>query len=343
MTNTIEDIAKKLKISAMTVSRALNNKYGVKPSTKEKILKLARELNYKPNHIARSLVTNKSYTIGLVLPDITASFFPEIAKGIENIADKYSYSVILCHTQENREKESKQIEILMQKRVDGLIIATSSSKNKLEIYDELVERKIPFVLIDRYIKGFNCNFVGYNDFKAAHNITEYLIKNGHRRIMHSSGPQDISTGWDRLRGYRKTLKNNNVDYEKIISSGVNEESGYNGAKKAFDSGQLPDAIFGFNDLVCIGIIEFLKEKKIKIPEDISIAGFANLKESKCYGLTTVEQPKQELGEVSAELLLEQITKKNKSKKTIIMETSPVIRSSVKKNDRVRSPQCTELD
>ena len=330
MSVTLVQIADKLKISPMTVSRALNSKYGVNSRTREKILKLANDLNYQPNCIARSLVTKKSFTIGFILPDITISFFPEIVLGVEKICDKHNYNLIICHAHENVEKEHKEIKMLIQRKVDGLIIAASSSINKSAIYNELIYNKIPIVFIDRFVKGVPANFVGYNDFDAGYELTERLIQKGHRQFVFITDNLQISTGIDRYSGFMKVLKKYNIGNSHKLSLNLfTEEEGYKIAPEILNMSPLPTAIIGLNDSICFGIIEFLKINNPEYLNKVSMAGFANMKESRYIGLTTMDQPKLELGETAAELLFEQINNKKPLNKKVILKMKYIERNSVK--------------
>ncbi len=336
----IIDIGRKTKVSTATVSRVLNNKDDLIPiskETKEKVLKAAKDLNYHPNLLARSLVQKKSNTIGLIIPSVSYSFFPEVTKGIEAVLNENGYKLILCHSDEDSKKERGEFENLLERRVDGLIIAPAQEMENLTILQELKEEKFPFVLIDRHYQGENFNCVLTNDEEAAFEAVDYLISLGHKRIGYIAGPSSCSTSKERFSGYKKALIKSKIPFEEelVIGNGFNEEDGYKAMKRFFQLKELPTAIFCINDPAAIGTFKAIKEKGLNIPDDISLIGFANLSPTEILEipLTTVNQPKHQMGEVACKRLLEIIEKKDTKPKKIILESKLIIRSSTKRLDK----------
>ena len=335
MSTTIVQIAKSLGVSTITVSRALNNRgYYIKKETKEKILKKAAELNYRPNHIARSLRIRSTHAIGLILPDIKNPFFPNVASSINKIANSREYNVILCSSEGGINKEKSEVSTLLNRRVDGLIIIPSDCNNGSDTYKQLKETNIPFVLMDRYWRNINCSYVVCNDIYGAYLATSYLIKLGHKRIAHFSGSMIVTSAENRLKGYKKALEEYEIPYseELVIETDVTQESGTRAMEIILEQKENPTAIFAWNDTVAIGAMQAIKSKGLKIPEDISLVGFDDIDVSSLLyvPLTTIHQPQDELGETSAKILFEQIeNKENPQIKQILLEPELVVRNSCK--------------
>jgi len=331
MATNIKEIARKLNISAMTVSRALNNKPVVKEQTREKVLKLAHKMGYRPNIIAQSLVKNKSYTVGVIIPDIRHSFFPNITFSIQEVLDKAGYGVILCNSNEDEETEKSLINMLLSRRVDGFIIAPAQNTLDLDKYRNLDRYKIPYIFIDRYLKGLKTPSIVSDDKGGAFKAIEYLIKLGHRRIVFLSGPVRTSTSDDRLKGFKKALKQYKVPFKDdlILECGFDRPDGYKAAGELLSRKEKPTAIFVVNDIAAMGVYDLLKEKRIKVPQQISVMGFADMEfASVMYpALTTVKQPKEKIGKIAGEYILKMIEKRQKAFGKKILPAELVIRES----------------
>lgn len=332
---TVKQIAEKLGVSMMTVSRALNNQPRVDSKTREEVIKTAREMGYVPNLIAKSLIQKKTYTIGVVVPEITHSFFPEAIRGIEEVANKKAYQIILTHSAEDDKREVKAIETLLSKRVDGILISTAESAKDTEIYKQAMKAGHPVVFFDRCVKNIGASSVRIDDVKCAMQITEHLIENGYKRIAHLSGPRNVSIGKERLSGYKKALSNNNIKYDKrlVIKAGFHETGGYKAMLKLLEleDGLKPDAIVAVNDPAAFGAMKAIKEHKLKVPRDIAIVGFSDDIRADLIPvpLTTVRQPAYEVGKKAAEKLIRHIENKSEPIEDIVIETEIVIRKSSK--------------
>ena len=332
---TLEDIAHALNVSKMTVSRAINNHPEISRATRERILATARKMNYRPNQFARALTTNQSYLIGIVVPDLMHSYFAEICRGVETHARPVGYQNLICSTEEEPRKEQDEIEALLS-RTDGLIVASAMSGREAKFYRELLSDGAKIVLIDRVLNGVHCSAVTTDDVRVGVLATEHLIELGHRRIGHLRGT-NASTSLERMEGYRQALKKAGIRMHKdlIRDCGFTEPDGYAAMKEWIASGDLPTAIFAANDPAAIGAMAAMNDAGLKVPDDVAFVGAGSIH----YGdmlrvpLTTVGWSTTKMGQAAAELLLELIRDKNKSRKPRRIVVSPelVIRQSSEKN------------
>src|SRR5580704_15714161 len=310
MSATLSDIAKDLDISVVTVSKALRNKGRISARTRSRVLKRAKELDYRPNWVARSLVTRRTYTIGLLLPDFTHPFFADIAKTIAETVRPRGYHVIISYFEEDPDLERAEADSLLARRVDGLILASSQSPDRLELFQELRARKMPLVLIDRPIDGVRASFVGVDNEAVGRLATTHLIEQGCRRIAHLRGPK-IGLATKRLNGYTASLKKNRLTAPPgyVVDAGFQDHSGYQAMKKLLAAvTPAPDGVFCYNDPVAIGAMKALREAGLRVPEDVAVVGAGNVHYSDALAvpLTTIDQKTCEIGARAAELLLEQI-------------------------------------
>ena len=332
---TIHDIAKNLNISASTVSRALNNNPNISRSTIEKVNAYAIKIGYRPNWIASNLRKRKTNSIGIVVPQINRNFFSSFISGVEKIAFKENYNVIISQSNNLLEKEKKIVYSLFSNQVDGLIVSLSMQTNEFNHFKLFKENNIPLVFFDRIAPSLNTDRIIVDDFEAGYRATKHLIDQGYKRIAHISGPTVLKIYSLRKEGYIKALKDNNIPVreEYIITSHLLREDGENSIKQFLRLKTPPDAIFCGNDTSALGLIMYLKKMNIKIPENIGIVGFSDEPFSELITptLSTLRQPAFEMGEKAAELLIERIEKnENSSKfKTIVMPTKLIIRESSK--------------
>src|SRR5882724_5808666 len=313
MTVTLSDIAKDLNISAVTVSKVLRNKGRISAHTRNRVLKRAKELDYRPNWVARSLVTRRTYTIGLLLPDFTHPFFADIAKTIAETVRPRGYHVIISYFEEDPDLEKVEADSLLARRVDGLILASSQSPERLELFEDLRARKMPLVLIDRPIEGVRASFVGVDNEAVGRLATTHLIERGCKRIAHLRGPK-IGLAAKRLNGYLASLKKNKLaaPAHYVVDAGFQDRSGYEAMKKLLAAGTpTPDGVFCYNDPVAIGAMKALREAGWRVPEDVAVVGAGNVHYSDALAvpLTTIDQKTREIGARAAELLLAQIGSK----------------------------------
>jgi DNA-binding LacI/PurR family transcriptional regulator len=306
---TIEDIGRELGISAMTVSRALNGHPHVKEETREKVLSLAARLNYRPNRWARSLATQKSHLIGIVVPDISHSFFSEITRAVQDSIEPFGYDLMLCHSSGDPERERTAIETLLGSRVEGLMVASSRRADDPGIFAELKTGSTPFVLLDRYFDDLECPRVHADDFLVGRLAAEHLLALGHTKIAYIRGPE-VTNARERLAGFVSALEEHSVQQrsEWLVHGDFGLDSGYDAMRVLLEGRERPTAVGAANDPSAVGAIQACREAGLEVPGDISIIG-AGMIEGRYYPnpfLTTVDWSRRELGEQAARLLLDAI-------------------------------------
>lgn len=331
---TIKDVSQELGLSPTTISLVLNGKdISVPDATREKIIECAKRLNYHPDSIAQSLATKTTHTIGIIIPDITNNFFTEYVHNIQLKLNSLGYDIFLCNSEEKMEEDLKYINLLKNRRVDGLMLAMSAESlqpNNLKITKEILNKlDIPYIMIDRYIDN-NSPYVGIDNETSGYNIAKYLLSKGHKKIGVITGPMCLSSSINRLKGFTNCLKENNIEIneDNIKYMRYDMESGYLGAKDLLKNDIT--AIFAFNDLQAYGVISYAKEIGLKIPEDLSVAGFDDLLYSSILDtkLTTVKQPIEKIAEEACDMMVRLINQKD-GETQIRLSTDLIIRSSVK--------------
>jgi DNA-binding LacI/PurR family transcriptional regulator len=328
---TIIDIAKILGISPSTVSRALNNHPDIKVKTKEKVKKIAKELHYSPNTIAQSLKNNRTTTIGVMAPEIKHDFFSSAISGIEDIAYHSGYTIIVCQSNEDYEREVLNARVLMRQRVAGVIVSISQNTKNSDHFKELLRRKIPLVFFDRVCDDIEASKVVIDDYKSAFDAVSFLVNKGYKKIAHFAGPQGVGVYEKRLKGYVDAIRQNNIPFIDglLLHAGLDTRDGYEAMDSLFKSHLIPDAIFTVNDPVALGACKRIKEAGLKIPNDIAAIGFSNNVITSVVdpSLTTVDQFPFEMGRKAAELLIQTIENNLMKPKTIIMDTKLIVRES----------------
>ena len=333
---TLKEIASTLGISITTVSKALKNYPDVSEKTKKAVKELAENLNYTPNSFAVNLRTKESKTIGLIIPEVTHHFFANIIKAIIDAAEKNGYLVIILQSNESLELEKKQVELLINKRVDGILISLSNESNNDSHIQEIIKRNIPLVMFDKIAKLSNCSKIIIDDQKAGFDATQHLIDKGCKKIAHIRGPLNPQNSIDRYLGYKKALEKNNIPFDsKLVYTceKVTFEEGLEFTKQLIEEHPDVDGIFAITDLVAVGAVAYCNEQKIAIPNDIKIIGFSNWFMSQVITpkLSTVEQPSHEMGIAAFDLLLEEMIHRKEetlfTPKTIELDTQIIVRES----------------
>jgi LacI family transcriptional regulator len=327
----MKDIAQDLGVSLMTVSKALRNHSDISQQTRERVLKRMRELKYQPDWVARSMVTGRTYLIGLVLPDLMHSFFAEIATSVSRKLQPLGYEVVISNTEEDAQLEQRHVEVLIARKVDGIILASAQHQKKSAIIGALDRSGMPYVLIDRTIPGVKANYVGVNDDDLGALATEHLLAQGCRRIAHIRGPA-VSTGRGRLQGYRRALGRAGVKIqpEYVVEGQYGDSGGYHAMLRLLSLRPPPDGVFCYNDPVAAGAIKAVLEAGFKVPEHIAIIGAGNVHYSDLLRipLSTVDQSCSLIGERAAELLSETIdAKKRPEPRRIFIPPRLVVRDS----------------
>lgn len=326
---TIKHVAKSANVSHTTVSRVFHNDPRISELTRQRVQKAAKELNYRPNIMARGLVKRQTFLIGLVVPDIMSSFFPEIIQGIEEITNQKGYSIILCTSEDNIDLEQSHVQSLLNKGVDGLIISPVYGSDLPQI-DKLIDQDHkPVVYLAWIMKKLKGAFVGVDDIKIGFKATEHLIKLGHKRIAHLAGNPQITQSQERKEGYLNALNKYGLEQRNdyIIPSSYTIESGYKSAKELLKLKQRPTAVYSVSDETAIGAVQAFRESGIRVPQDIAIVGTDDLQIASLIEipLTTIAQPKRQMGSTVAKILINAI--EGKKVENIELDTNLVIRES----------------
>ncbi len=330
---TIQDIAADLGLSAMTVSRALNDHPDVRDETRERVQTRARELNYRPNRWARSLVTRESQIIGVVIPDISHTFFSEITAGLQETIEEHGYSLIVCNSASDPAREKREIDMLLGSRADGLIVASSFQADEPAFYEELRGQLVPFVLIDRFFPAFDCPRVRIDDREAARLCAEHLIGLGHTRIGFIRGA-DLSVTRERYAGFRCAMGAAGLEIQpRYVEKGdFDWRSGAAAMRRLLQAPDPPTAVCGVNDPAAMGAIRACVETGWSVPEDISITGVGaiELEYAPDPFLTTTVASRLEIGRAAAEMLLTQIGGGRPDPLERLIEPSLLVRRSTAK-------------
>lgn len=333
---TLKEIAETLGISITTVSKALKNYSDVSEKTKSAVIALAEQLNYTPNSFAVNLRTKESKTIGLIIPEVVHHFFSNVINGIIAEAEKKGYLVIILQSNESLELEKKQVALLVNKRVDGIIMSLSNESNNDFHIKEILRKEIPFVQFDKISKLIPSSKVIINDQKAAMEAVQHLIDKGCKKIAHIRGLENPQNSIDRFIGYKKALEKNGIPFNsKLVYSckSITFEQGVEFAKQIVEDDLDIDGIFVITDLVAIGVLAHFNEIGLKVPNQIAIIGFSNWFVSQVISpkLSTVDQPNYEMGVAAFTLLHEEMICRKEGKsfspRTIELGTSIIERES----------------
>ena len=327
---TIKDIAKLAGVSTATVSKIVNNKIDdVSNTTVEKVKKIIKEKNYTPNYLARSMVTKKTKTLGLIIPDIRNPFFTDIAKGAEDKANELGYSIFFCNSDDNLEKEITYINSLIDKQVDGIMLAGAAKRDINR--ERKININIPIISVDRnaYYKGIKGS-IEIDNYTGAYEGVNHLISKGYRRILFVSGPLDTKPSTERLRGYKNAVKDSGMKVDDVnIIVGTYERNFGEKVIEKLDYSLNNAGFFCGNDLIAIGLIKSLKENNYKVPEEIGVIGFDDIYISSLISpsLTSVRQPSYQMGYKSIELLIKTLDNNNEEINKKMLETRLIKRES----------------
>lgn len=337
---TIYDIANALKISVATVSRALKDDPVVNKKTRKKISELAEKLGYRSNILARNLRSQKTNTIGLIVSKIASHFQASVISGIEDIANKHGYNLIISQSSEQQIKEEANAKTMFNNRVDGLLVSLSFDTKTLNHFESFFKKNIPVIFFDRVMQHPHATSVVIDNADAAYNATRHLIEQGCKRIIHITAPSKLNVYSERLKGYKKALEEQNIPFRKsnVIISNLGFSDGIEAAKKILSMKPFPDGVFVANDNCAVGCMIALRKAGIKIPEDIAFAGFNNDPVSEVVdpNLTTVNYSGYDVGKAAAQQLINHLKglASIHSTNTVILKSSLIIRaSSLKQNNR----------
>lgn len=335
MAITLRDIAERVGVSVSTVSRVLNGKakkYRISSETQLKVEEAALKLQYKPNTLARGLRLSKTHTIGLVVPDVANPFFATVANSIQNQAQLQGYSIAICATNEDLEMELKYIDLLLGKRVDGLIVMPVGQE--FDHFKPLIGQDFPLVILDRIAEGLEVASVEVDNYAGSFSAVEHIIKMGHRNIAIIEGLRSTKVAKNRFEGFRDALFQYHLPMDENLIRGndFRMNNGYFGTMELLDLDSPPTAIFATSNLITLGTLKAVTERGLCIPEDISLVAFDNsdLAPYLISPLTTVAQPTEQMGKVAVETLMGIINKQRRpNPRKIILQPTLIIRNSVK--------------
>ncbi len=327
---TIHDVAKRAGVGSITVSRVINNSGYFSPETRKRVEKAIAELGYVPNSLARSLRSRKTNSVALMVADITNPFFTTLARGVEDAANKAGYTVIFCNTDKSQAKEEEYINVLLQKRVDGLLLVPT--QNSDHAIRRIQKHGTPVVVLDRQVPNINVDTVRCNSVQGAYDLTRYLLSLGHKEIAVISGKLGIATADDRVAGYRKALAEANIDLDEqyIIRGELTPEGGYSMTTQAISLPQRPTALIATNNFITIGAMKALQEAGLGVPADIALVGFDDLPPAMVTFpfFTVISQPAYEMGTKAMELLLTRLEgEETDSYEEVLLPTQLIVRRS----------------
>lgn len=329
---TIKDIARELCISVSTVSRALADDKNIRRETKEKVLEAAQRLGYRPNPVATNLKYGHTNTVGIIVPEMVTPFASKVINGVQDVLYTHGIKVIIANSEEDPEKEKENLRLMERFMVDGIIISQCSYKQNLEEYRQLQQAEMPLVFYDRIPHGMEVSQVLVDDYMKSFFLVEELIRSGRKNIVHIQGPDYIYNSIERSKGYQDAMQKFRLtDSIRIITSlGMNFEDGKAIADQLLDTRQNLDAVFAFTDTLAIGIMNRLRERGTKIPNDVAIASFSGTELSSIVypPLSTVEPPLYQMGKQAAELILEKIKNTASLSRSIILNAEIKLRESV---------------
>ncbi len=329
---TLNDIASKLNVSSVTVSKALRGHPDISKETTKLVKQTAAELGYSPNFMARNLSSRKSNMIGLVVPKIAHHFFSSLIENVYACAFENNYEIILTVSQEDAELEKKHIQTLLSMRVDGIIISISQSTKDFEIFKKIMEREVPIVFMDRIPNLPGCNTVTVDDRGGAYNVINHAINLGYKKIAHFAGKSSTNIGIERIFGFKQAMNDHGLEVNPgwIIEGEFGERHGYDSFMKLYKEKNLPDLIFAVTYPVALGIYMAAREVGVKIPADIDVVCFGNSQVQSFLSppLSCVNQPTDQLAYRSMELLMERIDDKEINEtKHIVLDTNLILRGT----------------
>jgi LacI family transcriptional regulator len=328
--SSIKDVARRANVSISTVSHVVNSTRFVSNSARMQVEAAIRDLDYVPSAVARSLKSNSTKTLGMLIPNCTNPYFAEIVRSVEDHCFGAGYTLILCNTDDEPRRQNVYLQVLSEKRIDGLIIiSTGNDKELLSLVDGLT---IPTVLLDREISHGQCDLVETAHMQGAMMATEHLLSLGHRRIACIGGPADLNSSAQRIQGWLKALQAAGLaeDASELVwNSNFTSQGGFDTMKKVLASALKPTAVFVCNDLMGIGALSAAHEVGVQIPRDLSVVGFDDIELAHFTSppLTTVAQPKQKMGVMAVDMLLERIQSKREGSKQVLLQPTLVVRAS----------------
>lgn len=329
---TIYDIAEALQVSPATVSRGLNNHPGIRKDTKKKISDMARKMGYRHNAFASNLRRKNTNTIGVIVHTLKSYFMSTVISGMEKVANKHGYQLIISQSQESFKKEVASVTTMFNSRIDGMMVSLAFDTLSTKHFEEVIKKQIPLIFFDRVIEHPNCTSVVIDNKRAGYDATKHLIEQGCKRIVHIDGNLNRNVYADRLEGYKMALLEAGIPFDPtlVISNELNDQSINEAAQTILRMEKLPDGIFTANDISAVACIQELKKAGIRIPEDIAVVGFNNDPISRVIepNLSTIDYPGQEMGEIAATTLINKLKKSSIGNlNSIVLRHKLIIRES----------------
>ncbi|MDY7540589.1 LacI family DNA-binding transcriptional regulator [Undibacterium sp. RTI2.1] len=326
---TMKQVAEKARVSTTTVSHVINNTRVVSEDARERVLSVIQELRYIPSAVARSLKNDKTQTLGMMIPNNSNPYFAEVIQGIEDESFRLGYNIILCNSYDDPKKQAAYTRVLMEKRIDGLILVSSGID--LELTQLLADEAIPKVLVDREVPGVAADFIEADHEQGGYLATKYLLDLGHRRIACVSGPKTLLPSGDRVSGYLRALKEAGVDYNSdyLAHSDFTSQGGFSAFQQLLALPNRPTAIFASNDLMAIGGLCAAQQAGMRIPDELSVVGYDDiaLASFSTPPLTTIAQPKYEIGVLTARVLVNRILNAELPFRREMLQTELIMRQS----------------
>lgn len=337
---TLLELAKRLNLSPSTVSRALNDRHRISEDTRKRVKALAAELEYMPNPSAKSLRESRTYTIGVILPEIAHSFFSIAVSGMEDTLIKAGYNLIICQSHESFEREKAVVGTLLASRVDGVLVSLSAETQDLAHLRQLLRKDISVVFFDRVGTDLQASSVVVNDFEGARSAAMHLAEQGYKKIAYIGGPAGLSNAEDRRNGFLEAMKTAGISVapHHVIYCQLDSAEAKNTALKLLAGDDRPEAVFCFNDRIALETMQAAKSLKLRIPEDLALVGFGNMPLSLITDpeLTTVDQPAYQLGKLASELMLRELETEEEQRdfRSIVLPTSLLVRRSSMRKEKV---------
>ncbi len=337
---TIKDVAEKAGVSIATVSRVINNSDQVSALVRERVLEVIEELDFRPNPVARSLVMKKSHLIGVVVPDMSNYFLGEIMNGIEEITRTYQYDIIVCNTRGNHELEKRYLDLFYAKQVEGIIFMSWKLENS--VVEHITKIDIPVVMVNRNTSKLTIPSVSIDNYKAAYELTHYLLQKGHTQIALIRNSIDVDAfGLEQYKGYKQALMEYGIEVNKnyVRYGDFSIENSYQIVKSFIKENDIPTAIFATSDVMAIGAINALKDSGYQVPEDVSVVGFNDIRLASLYRpkLTVIHQPLFNIGTVAVKMIIDRIKGEKSGDNIVILPHSLIERESCtecKKEEKV---------
>ena len=328
-------------MAVSTVSRALSGNSRISEATRQRVWQLAEELNYQPNHLAAALRKGRSNTLGVIVPHIDDYFFSQVLKGMEAVASQSGFNVMLCQSNEDYKHELKNIDTLINARVDGILVSLARTTHDFKHFEKVRKRGVPLVFFDRILAGNDVSAVVLDDFQGGYQSVRHLLAQGCRRIAHFGGPQHLNIYKNRYGGYQQALREAGmaVEEELVIFSEMMLADGAAGMRQLLALSEPPDAVFAASDFSIVGAMRVLKHAGLRVPHDVALAGFSNENFTSFTEpqLTSVDQCREEMGQLAMRLLLEMVQERGRplAARTIVLQPELVVRESSVKGGNAR--------